>query len=506
MTDSRKVAIVGGGISGLSTAWWLRARDPNLQIYLIEANERLGGVLQTESVGDYLVETSADMLSIEPPAAIELIERLGRSSELVTTSPVSERAFIARDANSQTSEFRPSQSKLHIAPVPAGFSLMLPNDLNAVINSELLDQAGKDRFLLEQHVPPNSGDQDESLEEFAVRRFGRQVYERLIQPLVSGIYTADPKMLSMQATMGRFVQLEQTYGSLIRAAQAQQRTNLPTESITANADQLASGARYDLFRAPTRGMGQLVKWIEEDMQRIEVMLNSKVVNLCQTQEGWTLQLAHANPLANRELGKDNEWLSLNVDAVVLTGPPVATADLLRHEEPSLAADLQLIQAANCAVVVLGFEQRQFREPFTGYGIVIPSYLQRDLIAISCLSNKFDGRAPHDRYLFRCFVGGAIRPELFELSDEELLSISLVELNQYLPFEGQPELVRFFRWNQAMPQYHVGHLHLVNRISSRLLSVSGLEIAGNGYNGVGIPVCIREGRAAAERIAKYLKII
>ena len=208
---SPSIAIIGGGISGLSAALQLRRLAPNAEIVLIESNDHLGGVLKTENIGGYLVENSADMFTTEPNAALEFCQRLGRGDELISTQPVPQRAFIATPTG--------------IVPVPRGFSLMQPNDLKAMAESSLLDETGKSRLLEEQRVMARIDESDESLESFAVRRFGQQVFDRLIQPLVSGIYTADPKRLSMQATMARFVEMERKHGSLIAAATASKNQN-----------------------------------------------------------------------------------------------------------------------------------------------------------------------------------------------------------------------------------------------------------------------------------------
>ena len=227
MVDFQKtIAIVGGGITGLAAAYRVQNLKPNARVILLESSDRVGGVLRTEQVDGYLVEHSADMFTTDPPVALDLIRELGKTEELVETLPARDRAYVA------------TEDSIH--PVPRGLSLMSPTDIDAVLDSPLLDDEAKKRFLDEEGVPVSDWTDDESLESFAVRRFGRTAFERLIQPLVSGIYTADPAKLSMKATMSRFVDMELGHGSLIRAA-ANKKKSVDAE---------ASGARYGLFRAP----------------------------------------------------------------------------------------------------------------------------------------------------------------------------------------------------------------------------------------------------------------
>jgi oxygen-dependent protoporphyrinogen oxidase len=507
---------VGGGITGLATAWWLREFRPDVKISLIEAGEQLGGVLKTDHIDGYLIERSADMFSTENESVLDLVERLGRKDELVTTIPVAERAYVATDNATQP-----------WSPVPNGFSLMLPANVQSVVDSDLLNDQGKIRFLAERDVPPKLDNQDESVEAFAVRRFGQQVFDRLIQPLVSGIYTADPKRLSMQATMSRFLDLERRYGSLIRAAAELKRLqsfgndsrpgDTPAgekklgygQNRLAGVDQTASGARYELFRAPRRGMGQLVEWIESNLRRVEIIKPAKVVTLGRRDRCWRIIVE--TKMLDRKKWSAKQWAEprertqqeLLVDAVVICSSAKSAASLVEPLAGIVAAELREIETASCAVVVLGLEKRQLLQEFESYGIVVPACLNRPLIAVSCASNKFPDRCPGDRMLFRCFLGGALQPEMLQRPDSELLEIAGTELKRLLPFVGESKLARVYRWTNAMPQYHLDHMARVDRIQARIRELPGLELAGNSYNGVGIPVCVSEGKEAAQRIVDYL---
>lgn len=476
MSRNQTIGIVGGGVAGLASAWQLERLLPEAQVFIFEASDQLGGYLRTESVDGYLIETSADMFSIEPPTAMEICRELGHAEELIETQPVTQRAFIATPNG--------------ICPVPAGFSLLLPNDVAAVAKSPLFDEEGRARFLQEEKVAPKTDSADESLQSFAVRRFGRQAFERLIQPLVSGIYTADPQLLSMQATMKRFVEMEQEHGSLIATARSR-NPSAGQASTAAIAEQNASGARYNLFRAPQRGMGQLIEWLVDDLNRVEIRAGTEVNGVARCGSRWQLDVEGA--------------IEPNLfDAAVVATSAGTSSKLIAPTDARLAKELDSIRAASCAIVVLGFDKSQLRQSFDGYGIVVPSYLGRKLIAASFSSNKFAGRTRQDKMLVRCFIGGALQAELVELSDHELIEVAVNELTRLLAFKCNPELSRIYRWRDAMPQYHVGHLERVQRIEDHLRNQPGLELAGNSYHGVGIPVCLKSGISAANRIAEHLK--
>ncbi len=464
--SGKKIVVIGGGIAGLSAAWKLRTLVPSANVIVVEASDRAGGILQTHSASGYLIDQAADMFTTEPDDALSLCRALGHEADLLTTTPVDQRAWIATEQS--------------IEPVPRGFSLMLPADLDAIQTTNILDDGGIKRLLDEVNVPPSSDHADEDFQSFVVRRFGQQAFERLVQPLVSGIYTADPRRLSMNATMRRFVDMERTHGSLIKAAFASQASS---------ADRSASGARYDLFRTPRDGMSSLVHWLLDSMDGVDVRFKWPVSTIePQPNQGWAIH--SSQPALER----------LKADAVVIASPVSRAAEMLASVSQTLSRDLIAIRSASCAVVTMGFDRSQFRRTFDGYGIVVPAILGRRLIAASFASNKFPGRAPENKMLVRCFIGGAMQGELVDLSDRQLVDLAMNELSKLVGLDGLPEVDFVFRWRNAMPQYHVGHLDRVDSIEKTLDRFPTLTLAGNAYRGVGIPICIRSGIAAATRIA------
>lgn len=467
-TPSR-VAILGGGISGLAAAHRLTEIAPHLHVTLFEAQSRLGGILQTVQRGGYLIERSADMFTTREPWALDLCRRVGLADELIETDQRYRKALIV------------SRGRLH--PVPDGFQLLTPSKLWPMAASPLLSAAGKLRMAGEYLIPPRKTHDDESLASFVRRRLGPEAFDRLIQPLVGGIYTADPEKLSMAATLPQFLEMERRNGGLLRSV-----LKLPKK--TAEAKNEGSGARYGMFLAPRQGMSQLVEAIAARLPPDCVQLNAAVQTVSRTQNGgWQVQFASNRPAES-------------FDALIYALPGSAHQMLQGVDEP-LATLVGSIEYAGCSVVVLGYRRSQIKHPLTAFGFVVPRIEKRRVIAGSFASVKFAGRAPEDRVLIRVFIGGALQPELARLPDNELLTIAREELGALLGVSGEPEVGEVVRWLGAMPQYHVGHLDLVGQIETRVAEIPRFALAGNAYRGVGIPFCIRSGEQAAEGIAQSL---
>ncbi len=459
---------------------------PGAQLSLFEASSRVGGILETVHADECLIERSADNFLTKLPQAVDLCRRLGIADELLSTEDSRRRAFVAKGKE--------------LLPIPDGFYLMSPRKLGPFLKSPLLSQAAKLRVLIEPLIPRGPAAQtlnpeprpptsdlrplspDESVASFARRRLGREVFERLVQPLVAGIYTADPEKLSMAATMPEFVAQEREQGSLIRAARKREGSDAAADS--------ASGPRYSLFAAPRQGIGYLIDALVKGLPDKSIHLNVKINGLRQTSKGtWHLEIA-------------SDKQESPFDALLLATPSHAAARILERREPELAATLASIEYAGCAVVSLGYKRAHIEHPLDGFGIVVPQIEGRRIIAASFASQKFPGRAPDDAALIRAFMGGALQPELLQLDDGELRRIAHEELQDLLRITAEPIFTDIARWPRAMPQYHVGHLDRVARIERLAARHPTLALAGNAYRGVGIPQCIASGEAAADRIAAY----
>jgi len=462
----RRIAVVGGGISGLAAAHRLMELDSSCEIHLFEADERLGGVLQTTTTDDgYLLENSADNFITNLPYALDLCRRLGMEDELLPTNETLRKAYVVR------------RGKLY--PVPEGFVLMAPRKLWSIVTTPILSWSGKLRLAQEYFVPKREETSDECLESFVTRRLGQEAYQRLVQPLIGGIYTADPTKLSIQATLRQFVEMEQKHGGLIKASQ--QRSE-------GNGKQSESGARYSMFVAPKQGMGQLIERLSERLSGQSIHLNTPVAAIERTEEQWVVRTSsdvHA------------------FDAVVMALPAPQAAQVL-PTFPVLAENLQAIPYAGCSVAILAVDQKQITRPVAGFGFVVPEIEGRKILAGSFSSSKFPGRAPDGKMIIRVFVGGACHPELADLSDQAMREVVLKELGELIGLQGEPEKFLVTRWMGKMPQYHLGHLDRVAALEAEAAGLPGLELAGNAYRGVGVPQCIQSGEQAAQRVFDYLR--
>jgi oxygen-dependent protoporphyrinogen oxidase len=452
---------------------------PKAGIELFEASDRLGGVLDTVERDGYLIERSADNFLVKPPAGVELCRQLGIADELVSTDDTRRRAFVVRGGK--------------LVAIPDGFYLMSPRKLWPLLTSPVLSQLGKLRLLAEWLIPPRPNadpsakhpSADESIASFARRRLGREAFEQIVQPLVAGIYTADPEKLSMAAAMPQFLNYERTCGSLLAATLRHAR------SAGDGKDEGASGARYGLFVAPACGLTSFVNAISDHLTRTKIHLNVRVNQLRRVGLQWDIVFDETRP---------GVVPANSFDAVICAVPAFAAAAMLSQVDRALSSELATIEYAGCAVVSLGFARARIGHALDGFGFVVPQSEGRRIIAGSFASLKFPGRAPAAHVLIRVFIGGALQPEFLELSDSELIQIACDELTELLQLLGDPQVVDVARWPHSMPQYHVGHLDRVDRIERLAARHPTFGLAGNAYRGVGIPQCIASGQAAAERIA------
>ncbi|MCP4192550.1 MAG: protoporphyrinogen oxidase [Planctomycetaceae bacterium] len=466
--DSRepRIAVIGGGISGLAAAHRIQELNPKASLCLVEAGSRLGGVANTERRDGYLIEHGPDNFITTMPWAIDLCKRIGFEHELVPTNDAHRRAFVV--------------CKGKLRPIPSGFAIMAPSRIWPVLSTPILSPLGKLRLAAELIMPRRKCEADESMASFVARRLGRETYERLVQPLVGGIYTADPEQLSLDATMPRFRQLEKQHGSLIRGMW--KRTN------SGESEKKASGARYSQFMAPRDGMSAMIDAVANRLPKHAVNLNTPVKSLSQLPDGgWQITL------------EDKDKKCLISDGVVLALPSHQIARLLRNVDEELSSDLKSIQYGSCAIATFGFRREQIQHRLDGFGVVVPLIERRNILSASFSSVKYSGRAPDGEVLIRTFIGGACQRELLDLSDKQLLELARLELKELLGVEGRPRMVHINRQINAMPQYRVGHLTLMKNIADRMEKHSGLAIASNAMQGVGVPHCIHWAEVAAEKL-------
>ncbi|MDO4570422.1 MAG: protoporphyrinogen oxidase [Planctomycetia bacterium] len=478
--ENLRVAVVGGGISGLAAAFWLRENCPNVEVKVFEKRSRLGGVLNTEIRDGFEIEQSADNFITTMPWGLDLCKRIGLEDDIVTTSPNFRQTFVVW------------RNRLH--KLPDGFMMMAPTKWLPMAFTPLLSIRGKIRAAMEYFLPPKKGDEDESLENFAVRRLGREAFEKLIEPLVSGVYAADMSRLSLAATLPRFRQMEKEYGSLIRAMRAARRkTNAGT-----NCSQ--SGPRYGLFVTIRGGLKRIIDQIARKLPPESVHLETSVTSLKSVPEGW--RVAYSS--ASCDPGADEKCETF--DAVILAAESHNDARLAESANlPQLAHLLDGIDHTGTVVMTAAFKRSQIKHPLDGMGAVVAGVEKSPILALSFSNQKYPHRAPEGYSLIRIFSGGYRNPEVVDMPEEEMRALLLEKTASMLRIEGEPTLVTTSRWARTMPQFHLGHLERMAQIEAELAHLPSLALAGNSFTGVGIPQCVHSGELAAQKIARLVGV-
>ena len=464
----RRVAVIGGGISGLAAAYRLRelaaTREFPLEVDLLERGARCGGALETIRRDGFVIETGADSFLSEKPAAAELARRIGLGAELIPTREIYGKTFVVRAGR--------------LVEVPAGFMMLATAHFGPVFLSPLFSPIGKLRMAMEPFIATRTSSDDESLESFVTRRLGREVLDRVAQALAGGIYTADPKRLSTIATIPRFVEMERRHGSLFKGLRAAERARGAAKSPE------ASGARWSLFQSFKNGMATLPETIAARLGG-SIRTGAEVIGMAPTARGWRLGLAAGD--------------SIDADAVICAAPAFAAARIVSPLEPAAAKLLGQISYASAATVNLTFRESDFDGPPRAFGFVVPAIEHRRIIAASFSSFKFEGRAPAGAILARAFIGGELHREMMELSDDVMIATVRDEFRDLLGVSAAPGIAVVRRWPNAMPQYDVGHLARVAEIERLVAPIPAFAIAGAAYRGVGSPDCVRSGEAAADAI-------
>ncbi len=462
-----RLAVVGGGITGLAAAHraveWARERGRDVAIALFEAGDRLGGTIRTARRDGFLAELGPDSFLSEKPWALDLCRRLDLTPRLVQTDDQFRRVYVVH------------RGRLH--PLPDGFHLLAPTRLWPLLGSRLFSWPGKLRMAADL-VLPRGGDTDESLGAFVRRRLGREALARVAQPLVAGIYTADPDDLSLRATMPRFLELERQERSLILALRRAGRRAPAAAAGT-------SGARWSLFVTLAEGMEDLVRALAARLPPAAARLGARVQEIERTGDRWRVRAAGGPPV--------------DADAVILATEAHQAARLGRRVDPALAHLLEDIPYASSAVVSLAYRRADIAHPLDGFGFVVPRAERRPIIACTFSSVKYPGRAPGGHALLRVFLGGALDEAQLDRSDAELTATARAELSTLVGARGEPLWMALARHPRAMPQYHVGHLARVEAIERAVARHGGLALAGGAYRGVGIADCVRSGEEAAVRV-------
>jgi len=470
-----RIAIVGAGISGLACALRLHAIDPGLNIVIYEQDVRAGGKILTECVDCFTIEAGPDAFLASKRGGLSLSRDLGLEDRLVSPVPRTRRSYVLNGGT--------------LVPLPQGLSGLVPTELRPILQSRILSPMGKIRMAMDLAIRPRTAIEDESLASFIGRRMGTEMYERMIEPLLSGIYAGDGERLSLAATFPQLRASELTHGGIIKGALAQKQ-----ERSTRDANQTPRTG-FLSFRG---GMAEIV-----DRARDKAATNGAQLILgagCQRLEAEEDRAGYR--LTITRTGRETVE---SFDGVAMAVPAWAAVPLLADVAPKASEVLERFEHVSNALIVIAFPVSQLTRPLNGYGYVVPRIEGRDVMAMTWITSKWDGRAPHGQVVIRAFVGRVGQVKALDGDDESLVQLTLKELRDVLGLDVVPSLTRVYRWDRGMPQYNMGHLDRVDRVDAELARIPGLELAGNYLRGVGIPDCVISGETAAANLVADLKV-
>jgi oxygen-dependent protoporphyrinogen oxidase len=465
----RRVAIIGGGISGLSAAFHLektRAAGAGLSYTLFESSQRLGGSMHSIRIHDCLVEAGPDSFLTEKPWALALCKELGIDDQLIGSNDAQRKTYIV--------------VKNRLIAMPDGLMFMVPTKLLPTALTPLFSWGTKLRMAQELLHPPRPMQEDETVGELVERHFGPEVVDRLADPLLSGVYGGDANKLSARAVLPRFVEMEEKYGSLSRAMLAAHK------KMKAMA---GTQPPRPLFSSLHDGMQQMVDALTARLEPACLKTNARVRGIYPERDRWRLAIEMEG--------------AESFDALIVATPANVAGALLEAVDRDLADDLQGIAYSSSVTVTLGYHMDQLKPLPPGFGFLVPRSESRRMLACTFVHNKFPHRAPPDKGILRCFLGGARDEAVLALTDDEIVATVRSELREIVKLDARPMFERVYRWKGAMAQYESGHLARVERITRRVKDLPGLELAGNAYRGIGVPDCIREGTDAANAVVQSL---
>jgi protoporphyrinogen/coproporphyrinogen III oxidase len=464
-----RIAIIGGGISGLTAAFTLEEhrRAGAVDYTLYESSANLGGVLRTEHIQGCVVEAGPDSFITEKPWAADLCRTLGISDQLIGSNDADRKTYIL--------------IRGRLIPMPDGLMFMVPTKILPTGFSPLFSWTTKLRMAQELLHPPRAAEADESVASFVERHYGAEIVDRLADPLLSGIYGGEAANLSVRAVLPRFAEMERTHGSLGHAMLAA-RKKMPRP---------ANKPSPPLFTSLKNGMQQLAETLAPRLNQSSLITNTPVQSVQPAAGGWTVEVY---PEARTTGLKSDHF-----DAVILAVPTHAAAKLLSISSPELSKELAAIGYSSSITVGLGYDREVRRSLPPGFGFLVPRSEGKRLLAATFVHNKFPHRAPEDRALLRCFFAGSNAENIWQLSDDAIIAVVRNELQQILGLRAEPLFARVYKWNSAMAQYGVGHLERLDRIERLRQQLPKLALAGNGYRGIGIPDCIRSGQEAAKLV-------
>ena len=464
----KRIAIIGGGISGLSAAFALeekRRQGVPVDYVVLEASPRLGGVLVTDHVDGCLVEAGPDSFITEKPWAADLCRKIGLGDQLIGSNDARRKTYIL--------------VKGKLVVMPDGLMFMVPTKILPTVFSPLFSLRTKVRMAAEWFHPPRPASSkhstaDESVAELVERHYGAEMVDRLADPLLSGVYGGEASQLSVRAVLPRFCEMEAKHGSLGRAM-LEARKKMRAAS---------RGPSPPLFTSLKEGMQQMVDALVARLDPNSMRTSSLVQSVIAQEGGWTVCAGYQSD---------------QFDALIIATPAPAASALLQMADENLSRELGEVRYSSSVTVTLGFDENVRRSLPPGFGFLIPRSEGRRMLAATFVHNKFPHRAPENRAIIRCFLGGSRDEQILDSSEDQILRIVRDELKQIIGLTAEPLFTRVYKWKGAMAQYSVGHLDRLQRIEALRQKLPGLALAGNGFNGIGVPDCVRSGQEAAAKV-------
>lgn len=480
----KKVVIIGGGISGLSAAWQLhqaRKRGEPIDYLLVEKDNKWGGKVVTENVNGFIIEGGPDCFMAEKPAAFQLTSQLGIDDCLLPSNESSAGTFIF--------------SKGRLQKLPDGLMLLVPNKIWPFVTSPLISWPGKMRMALDLIIPKKKEDTDETLGGFVSRRMGKEVLDKIAEPMIGGIHGGDPDSMSLKASFPRFLKMEQDHGSLTLAMLAGRKKMAEMKKkAKANPTQ---GKPKSYFMSYNKGMAQLTDAVAQRLDQDKIFKGREVTGIEKKVIGGK----------NKYMVKISGMEAVEADAVIMAAPAGNAASLLDHIDSEIAGNLRQIPMSSSACISLAYKKTDIpQDKITGFGFVIPYAEGRDINAVTFTSLKWNNRVPDDEHiLIRSFVGKPKKQGPAVLSEAEIEKLVRTELANVLGIKAEPVAVKVHKWTNARPQYVMGHLERMKEVDQKLAEEhQGLYLAGASYHGIGVPDCISDGFKAGEAALAYLQ--
>ena len=466
-----RIAIIGGGISGLSAAFTLeekRQSGAGIQYVLFEAAPRFGGVMVTDRADGCLIEAGPDSFLTEKPWAADLCRKIGLGDQLIGSNDADRKTYIVVHKNGRD----------RLVVMPDGLMFMVPTKILPTVLSPLFSLRTKMRMAAEWFHPPHKAEADETVAQMVERHYGSEMVDLLADPLLSGVYGGEATDLSVRAVLPRFADMESKHGSLGRAMLAARK-------------KMAGAAKAPprpLFSSLKEGMQQMVDAVVARLDAANLRTSSPVQSLIPQDDGWTVAAGYQSD---------------HFDAVIIAAPAHAAAAVLQSADENLARELASINYSSSVTLTLGYDEKVRRSLPPGFGFLVPRSAGHRMLAATFVHNKFPHRAPENRAIVRCFLGGARDEAILNQTEDQILAIARDDLRQIIGLTAEPIFTRVYKWKSAMAQYSVGHLERLQRIEALRLKIPGLALAGNGFNGIGVPDCVRSGTEAATKILSDL---